>query len=251
MKIKWGSYIDIISFIIMITVMSKVTCFADNPRKDNQLTKKTSTSHPKFTSEETLVFSGKVNSKTKLIITRSKNGYFYDHKLYLIKTDLYGSKILLKKEIYGQEKEIDIKFGNLASRKYKSLFIFIEGQATTAYMFKVLPRSLFTQYERTQGRAREFCQDIDGDGVFEILVCNTYHHFINEGEIPDEVFDRSCKQIEGHPYLKVVCKLHNSKYRYSYILPDLDSEKEIPKEHWFKFVPKCNKNGDLVVDFAK
>ena len=248
MKIKRGSYIHIISCVVIIVIISAVTCLANNTDKDNQITKKDSTSYFKLTSEETLVFSGKVNNKTKLIITRNKNGYFYNHKLYLIKTTLYGSKILLKKEIYGQEKEVDIKFGNLTSSKYKNLFIFIEGQATTAYMFKVLPRSLVAQYERTQGRAREFCQD--GDGIFEILVCNTYHHFISEGDIPDKIFDRSCKQIEGHPYLKVVCKLHNSKYRYSYILPDLDSEKEIPKEHWFKFVPKCDKKGNLVVDFG-
>ena len=72
-------------------------------------------------------------------------------------------------------------------------------------------------------RARYSCQDIDGDGVFEILEYDsTWHAMSNERK-------KWAEQMSGHPFAKLTYKFDGAKYVLSEIVPDYYAEKEAQK----------------------
>lgn len=159
----------------------------------------------------------------------------YSYVIYLIGAESWGSrqyKRYIRRQLEGNG-EVRIVFGNLIGEGERDIFLTIEEQRTTTYVFHIEGETMRVAYQCEQGRARTECEDMDGDGLFELIVYNSYlHNFVPEKEI-----DKWCKQIAGHPFLIFIYKIKGGRYVLAEIMPDMDREAREGKA-WL--APSCN-----------
>jgi hypothetical protein len=101
------------------------------------------------------------------------------------------------------------------------LFIWIEGQASYVYLFHTVGLDVQAAFEQAGGtRARFDCQDVDGDGRFEILEYDSTWH------IQRDDTKQWAGKLKDRPLAKLIYKYDGTKYLPVDLVPDLDAERQ-------------------------
>lgn len=189
---------------------------------------------------EDIVFCSQIYHDNYLIITQKRddpNSPEFQFKLqYIVHSNGKYKSVYVKKLGEGSEAHIvsgpliqenKDRTNNMKISQHTDLFVWIEGQASYAYLFHTTKSGsykLFDNIEEFGGRGSYTCQDIDGDGVFEIIDYDTTWHILCDKT------EKWTVQMEGHPFAKLIYRFNGSKYVLSDIVPDYEAEKKDKKE---------------------
>lgn len=187
---------------------------------------------PLYNSEE-LIFCNQIFRGNYLIVTRKHDPTTDPESRYKFRYVVHSKgtyKVALVKEL-GQGIYSHIVSGTLTqenrdrtnNRKVSQdsdLFIWIEGQASNTYLFHATESGIVILFEGGEFRAHYSCQDVDGDGIYEILQYDSTWHAMGDER------KKWAKQMNGHPFAKLIYKFDGSKYVLSEIVPDYEAEKE-------------------------
>jgi len=184
-----------------------------------------------FYNEEELMFFNNIYDGNYLVVTRKankSNSPQYEYKLRYWVHSGSAYKVVFYKNL-GRGSDSHITFGTLTvGNKHRTngeqivtdsdLFIWVEGQASNTYLFHATKEEIKTLFEGGEFRASYSCQDLDGDGVFEIAAYDTTWHAMWGERKKWE------NKTKGHESVKLIYRYNGSKYVLSDIEPDLESE---------------------------
>jgi hypothetical protein len=68
-------------------------------------------------------------------------------------------------------------------RNQRFIFVWVEGQKSSAYVFGIANKGLIPLFEKSEGRGQFACRDVDGDDVYEVLEEDSAWH-IRSDQLP-------------------------------------------------------------------
>jgi hypothetical protein len=102
-----------------------------------------------------------------------------DYEIVWEETIGFGIDIHIMKGLFTEKKEKRFDTNGCISKK-NEYFIWVDGQSTSAYMLRAEEKEMYILFENSGGRPSYDCQDIDGDGIYEILEYDLAWHAISD-----------------------------------------------------------------------
>lgn len=181
---------------------------------------------------ETMIFCNQIYKGNYLVVVRVQHNHPSAEYQYIFRYVMHttrGYKIIFAKDLgFGIDSQImngtlllanRDRTNNVKVSPASDLFIWIIGQASNVYLFHATESEVAIVFQDGEFRARYNCQDLDGDGFYEILAYDSTWHAI------DDTRQKWANQMKGHPYAKLIYKFDGRKYILSEVVPDYESEK--------------------------
>jgi hypothetical protein len=94
------------------------------------------------------------------------------------------------------------------------VFVWVDGQRTCAYVFRIHQSSIKKVFEEAQGRSWYSFQDIDCDGSFEVIKHDSSWH------LEDGYPVKLAAKLKGHQFGKATYKFDGQAYKLIDIQPE-------------------------------